>query len=191
MNLQTPPQTLPQTLPKTWRRVLAVGLVMAAMGGAAVAAFVPIMHAEVVRQEIVVGREQLAIAERLRQAPGAKAKSVRREVLIPGATDGLAGAELRQRVSELARTSTLALRSTQIAPPKREADLTAVSVDSSLQGTIDAVRSLLYAIETGDPLLFVEGLSIRTIVAPAAQQRPASLDVKLKVRGYAVTTKAN
>ena len=97
----------------------------------------------------------------------------------------------QRRVSDLARASTLVLRSTQIAQPKREADLTAVSVDTSLQGTIEGVRSLLHAIETGDPLLFVEGLSIRTIAAPQTQQRPVSLDIKLKVRGYAVTNKVN
>lgn len=181
----------PQALPKTWRRVLAMGLVVAGLGLAAIVAILPIMQAEAVNQELAAGREQLALDERLRRAPGVKAKSIRREVLVPGATDGLAGAELQRRVSELARTSALTLRSTQIAPAKREADLTAVSVDASIQGTIDGVRSLLYAIETGDPLLFAEGLSIRTIAAPQTQQRPVSLDIKLKVRGYAVTTKVN
>jgi general secretion pathway protein M len=181
----------PQALPKTWRRALAMGLVVAALGLAAVVALLPIMHAATVGQELVAGREQLALEERLRKAPGAKAKSIRREVLVPGATDGVAGAELQRRVSELARASALTPRSTQIAAPKREADLTAVSVDTSLQGTIEGVRSLLHTIETGDPLLFVEGLSIRTIVAPQAQQRPVSLEIKLKVRGYAVTNKVN
>lgn len=177
----------PQTLSKTWRRVLAIGLVVTGLGLAGIVAVLPFMHAEAVKQNLAASREQLALEERLRRTPGAKTKSIRREVLIPGATEGLAGAELQRRVSELARASTLTLRSTQVAPAKREAELTAVSVDASIQGTIDGVRSLLYAIETGDPLLFAEGLSIRTIATPQAQQRPIMLDVKLKVRGYAVT----
>lgn len=191
MSSQAMPQILPQSLPKLWRRVLAMGLVVVALGLAAFAALFPLLRADAMKQELAAGQEQLAVEERLRKTPGVTAKSIRREVLVPGATDGIAGAELQRRVSELARTSTLTLRSTQIAAPKREADLTAVSVDASLVGTIDGVRSLLHAIETGDPLLFVEGMSVRSIAVPPGQQRAVSLDIKLKVRGYAVTTKAN
>jgi hypothetical protein len=191
MSSQAMPQMLPQSLPKPWRRVLAIGLVVVALGLAAFAALFPILRADAMKQELESGHQQLAVEERLRKTPGATVKSIRREVLVPGATDGLAGAELQRHVSELARASTLALRSTQIAAPKREADLTAVSVDASLQGSIEGLRSLLHAIEAGDPLLFVEGLSIRSIAGPPGQQRPVSLDIKLKVRGYAVTNKAN
>lgn len=191
MSSQAMPQLLPQSLPKPLRRVLAVGLVVAALGFAVVAALLPTLRADAMKQELAAVQEQLAVEERLRKTPGATVKSIRREVLVPGATDGIAGAELQRRLSEHARTSALTLRSTQIAAPKREANLTAVGVDASLIGTIDGVRSLLHAIETGDPLLFVEGLSIRSIATAPGQQRAVTLDIKLKVRGYAVTTQAN
>lgn len=181
----------PRALPKTLRHVLALSLVVAGLGLAAVIAFLPIVRADAIKQETDAIRELVARAERLRRDAGENAQTLRRDVLVSGATDGVAGAELQRIVSELARASALALRSTQIAPPKREGDLTAVSVDASLQGTVNGVRSLLHALETGTPLLFVEGLSLRAITERQAPHQPVALDIRLRVRGYAATSKAN
>jgi general secretion pathway protein M len=181
----------PRTLPKTARRLLAIGLAAVSLGLAAAIALVPIARTDAMRNEAAAIRDLVSRAERLRREAGANAVSPRRDLLVPGATDGIAGAELQRVVSELARASALNLRSTQIAPPKREADLTAVSVDASMQGNINGVRALLHALETGSPLLFVEGLSLRTVTERQAPHQPVSLDISLKVRGYAASTRAN
>jgi len=83
------------------------------------------------------------------------------------------------------------LRSTQVAPAKQEANLTVVGLEISLQGEIAGLRTLLYAVETGVPVLFVEALSIKTSAAPQTAQKPVALDISLKVRGYGVGKEAN
>lgn len=175
----------PQALPLIWRRVLALSLVVVALGLAALMAFLPFSKAAAGRKQMIEVREQVAQLERMQRAAGGpRALGGGREMLLAGATSGLAGAELQRLVSELSRHSALTLRSTQVAPAKRESDLTVVGVDASLQGNIDGMRTLLHAIETGVPLLFVEALSMRTVAARQVALQPVSLDVTLKVRGY-------
>ena len=106
-----------------------------------------------------------------------------RDVLITGETSGVAGAELQRVIAELARRHTLTLRSTQVAPAKREGDLTVLAVEVSLQGGIEGLRALLHALETGAPTLFIDALAVKSMAQQTAN-RPALLDVSLKVRGY-------
>jgi general secretion pathway protein M len=174
-----------QALPKIWRRVLALSLVGLALGLAALVAIVPFSRAAAARKEMIATRDLVARQERIQQAAaGPRTQGSGRELLLAGATSGLAGAELQRLVSELSRQSGLTLRSTQVTSAKREADLAVVSVDAGLQGGIEGLRALLHSIETGVPMLFVEALSIRTVAARQVALQPVSIDITLKVRGY-------
>ena len=102
----------------------------------------------------------------------------------------MAAAELQRVISELARQNALSLRSTQVAPAKREADLTVLAVEVSLQGGIEGLRTFVHSLETGAPVLFIDALSIKSVAQPTAN-RPALLDVSLKVRGYGAGKDAN
>ena len=94
-------------------------------------------------------------------------------------------------MAELARQNGMSLRSMQVLPPKRDGDLTAIGLEVSLRGEITGLQKLLYTVETGAPVLFVEALSVKSAATPEATARPVALDVTLKVRGYGAAKETN
>jgi hypothetical protein len=172
-----------EALPKPMRRAVAVGLAVVALAVAALLAVAPLVRLAAVADEVGAAADLLAQRQRLATAAGGRSTAAGREPLIAGETSGLAAAELQRIVSELARQHTLSLRSTQVAPAKREADLTVLAVEASLQGGMEGLRGFLYALETGAPMLFVDALSVKAAAEKAAG-RAAVLDIGLKVRGY-------
>jgi general secretion pathway protein M len=173
------------------RRAIAVGLVVLALGLAATAAVAPIARLAAVGGEIEAATELIAQQERLLLAASRRPKHAARDALIAGETSGMAGAELQRIVSELARKSRMSLLSTSVTAPKREADLTVIGVDIALQGHLEGLRAFLHAIETGNPILFVETLSIRAAPDYRTQQQPVALEISLKVRGYGAGKERN
>ena len=176
-------------LPKPVRRTAALGLVVLALAGRAGGGRAVRAHGGRRR-----GGCRRARSRRPAAAPGLAAAGrptqAGREALIAGETSGVAGAELQRVISELARQNGLSLRSTQVAPAKREADLTVLAVEVSLQGGIEGLRAFLHTLETGAPVLFIDALSVKSVAEQVAK-RPALLDVSLKVRGYGAGKDAN
>ena len=170
-------------LPKPMHRAVAVGLAVVALAVAALLAVAPLVRLVAVQEEVGAASDLLTQRQRLATAAGGRSTAAGREPLIAGETSGLAAAELQRIVSELARQHALSLRSTQMAPAKRQADLTVLAVEASLQGGMEGLRGFLYALETGAPMLFVEALSVKSATEKAAG-RAAVLDISLKVRGY-------
>ena len=136
-------------------------------------------------------RDLIAQRERFLLAASGRPTQDGREALLAGESSGMLGAELQRHMIELARQNGLSLRSTQVAPAKREPVLTVVGLELSLHGELAGLRSLLYAVEAGMPVLFVEALSIKTSQARPAAQKPVALDISLKVRGYGASKEAN
>jgi general secretion pathway protein M len=178
-------------LPRPFRRALAVGLVLFALGLAAVAAFVPFARMAAVAAEIAAASQQIAQQERLLRAAARRPVNIQRDLLLSGETSGMAGAELQRVISDLARQNGMSLRSAHVAAPKRELDLIVIGVDVSLQGHTEGLRSFLHAIETGTPVLFIETLSIKSVSPYQPVQQPMALDVTLRVRGYGASKEIN
>jgi general secretion pathway protein M len=177
-------------LPTPVRRAAALGFVVLALGLAALVAIVPFVRMAAVGEEVAAARDLLAQQQRLALAAAGRPTQAGREALIVGESSGVAGAELQRVISELARQNGLALRSTQVVPAKREADLTVLAVEVSLQGGMEGLRALLHALETGAPMLFIDALSAKSAAEKVAG-RPVLLDVSLKVRGYGAGKDAN
>ena len=171
------------SLPEPVRRAVAVGFVVLALGLAALAAIAPFVRMAAVGEEVAAARDLLAQQQRLATAAAGLPTHAGRELLIAGESSGIAGAELQRHISELARQNGLSLRSTQVAPAKREGDLTVLSVEASLQGGMEGLRAFLHSLETGAPMLFIDALSVKS-AAEKVIGRAAVLDVSLKVRGY-------
>jgi len=180
----------PDALPKPARRAAALGLVVLALALAAPVAIVPFARMAAVGEEVAAARELLAQQRRMAPAATGRLTQASRELLIAGESTGLAGAELQRLVSELAGRNGLSLRSTQVAPAKREADLTVLAVEVSLQGGMEGLRAFLHSLETGAPTLFVDALSVKS-AAEKPVGRVTALDVSLKVRGYGAGKDAN
>ena len=179
-----------EALPKPLRQAAALGLVVLVLGLAALLAIAPFVRMVALDEEIAAARDLLAQQERLALAAAGRPTQAGREVLVAGDSSGMAGAELQRVISELARQNGLSLRSTQVAPAKREADLTVLAVEVSLQGGMEGLRALLHSLETGAPVLFIDALSVKSAAEKVAG-RAALLDVSLKVRGYGAGKDAN
>lgn len=173
-----------EALPKPLRRAVALGLLALLLGLAAFVALAPFVRLAVVAEEIAAATESIAQQERLLRAAARRPMQAVRKVLLAGETSGMAGAELQRIISELARQSGMSLRSTTVTAPQREADMTVIGVDVSLQGQMPGLRSFLHAIETGVPILFIETLSIRSVPVYQPVPQPVTLEVALRIRGY-------
>jgi general secretion pathway protein M len=173
------------------RRAAAVALVALALGLAVTVAVAPFSRMAAVGLEIEAAAGLAAQQERLLRAAAQRPAQAARDALIAGETGGMAGAELQRIVSELARRHGLALRSTNVTPPKREADLTVIGVDISLQGQTEGLRAFLHAIETRDPILFIDTLSIKSGPSYQPVPQPVALDVTLRIRGYGAGKESN
>jgi general secretion pathway protein M len=178
-------------LPKPVGRAAALGLVALALALAALAAVAPFARMAAIGEEMAAITGQIAEQERLLRTAARRPAHAARDMLVAGETSGLAGAELQRIVTELARRTGMSLRSTHVAPAKREADLAAIGVEVSLQGQMEGLRAFIHAIETGTPVLFIETLAIRSAPAYQPVPQPISLDVTLRVRGYGAGKEIN
>ena len=158
------------TAPPWMQRLAALALLLAlpALGYLGVAA--PLMdgYAEA-RAEIVAKRERLTRLYRvaaLRDGLQARLSALRRTqadsgVFLDGSTPALAAARLQDRVSRLAGQTGGEVRSVQSLKPEPGDGVTRIAVKARVTGDVRALQELLYALETGRPLIFVEDLEVR------------------------------
>jgi hypothetical protein len=172
-------------------RIIAALLFILVVAFSALAAALPFFKTAALRDEIAAAREFVAQRERMQAAATGTPSQDARDALLNGDSSGIIAADLQRRMAELARQNGMALRSMQVLPAKREGDLTAIGLEVSLHGEITGLRTLLYAVETGAPVLFVEALSVKSAAGPEATARPVALDVTLKVRGYGAAKETN
>jgi general secretion pathway protein M len=109
---------------------------------------------------------------------------------LTGPSDALAAAELQDRVKSVVEGAGGELRSTQILPAEElEADLgfrrTALRVHFVV--TIDGLEETLYELETGQPYLIIDEVTVRQERARRRRSEPQAqpmLDVSLELFGY-------
>jgi general secretion pathway protein M len=83
------------------------------------------------------------------------------------------------------------LISTQVIPERKEQQFTRIAVKVRMTGSTVALRDVLYALETGNPILFIENLNLRPIrigqmrrPGAKAASVPDNLSVDFDVVGY-------
>ena len=124
-------------------------------------------------------REAELAALRQRRAAGAG--------FLGGDNEAVVAAELQNRLRGIVAASGGELKSTQVLPPEDEAGARRIAVRGELVGTLAAVQRILYALESGTPLLFVDNLSIHVDLAEESYRGRGldpTLDVRLDVYGY-------
>jgi general secretion pathway protein M len=185
-------------------RMLALGLLAAALIGSYLLVVVPLLSAyednaaAIERAETLLQRQQALAAlqpqlvERLEEER-AQADAV--AGYLEGPSDALAAAQLQDRVKEVVEASGGELRSTRILP--------AESVDAS-PGTrrtalrvqmivsIEGLAEILYELEAGQPYVLIDELSVRSQgerrqrrrSQAAADDGDPKLDVGLELSGF-------
>jgi len=101
-------------------------------------------------------------------------------------TAALAAAELQRIVAEATAGKTAQVLSTQILPETREKDFTRIGLKVRMRGTLEGIVQMFYALESGDPYLFLDNISLRAR-ASRYQNRggvPETLDADFELTGY-------
>lgn len=108
-------------------------------------------------------------------------------------SDALGAAELQRIVKRVVTPKGGAIISTQILPPKQEQGATRVTLRVRMKGSLEILVSVFHTLETGNPYLFLDNVSIRgravsrrrvAAKASGAGGKPPDLDVDFELSGY-------
>jgi len=124
-------------------------------------------------------RQAELVALRQRRAAGAG--------FLAGGNEAVVAAGLQNRLRGVIGEAGGELKSTQVLPAEDEAGARRIAVRGELTGTLAAVQRIVYALESGTPLLFVDNLSIHVDLAEESyrgQGLDPILDVRFDLYGY-------
>jgi len=184
-------------LSPTQRRIAAVMLLLLALAAAATGIWLTQKrlhqrYADHIAGELDrLGRYQRIIAMRpeLEKAITKVKDSKYARFYLTNSAPALAAAEIQQLVQAAVEANGLKLESTQIAPHKDEAEWRKVSANFKLRGKLPDVQKTLFALETAQPYLFIENLSINSRTGRGYKPVPGvEPDVMLQfdLHGYAL-----
>jgi general secretion pathway protein M len=136
----------------------------------------------------VLAEQRPALARRLEQQQELAASAAG---YLQGPSDALAAAQLQDRVKTVIEAAGGELRSTQILPAQPiegNAAIRRAALRVQFAVTIDGLSATLYELETGQPYLLIDQLSVREQrVRRRRRDEPepeTSLDVTLELSGY-------
>lgn len=81
---------------------------------------------------------------------------------LKSTSEALAAADLQGIIKRLAGTKDMEVLSTQILPAGEASDFTRVALKVRMRGKLDNLLKVFYALETGQPYLFLDNVSIRS-----------------------------
>lgn len=141
--------------------------------------------------------KRLARYERLSAARPAlerKLEAVRamgsRKYFLKASAASLSAAEIQERVRQFVEGSGGRMISVQVGQPRSEGRFRQVAVTLQLNANVAALRRILYAMETGEPYVFIDSLMVRAQVPPGFKAPPGvepEMFIQLEISGYAIT----
>jgi len=176
-------------------RLTAVGLLLASLALMAGLMAAPQLYSSSLDQEIVTSRPLLNTLRR-QVAAGPKlarenklllSSDKKTTLLLSGSTTGVAGANLQRMVIDLVKKHGGQATSFQVLPPKDDSNLVQISMSLRIKVDIRGLRDILFALETGTPLIFVDDLSVRSRnfrINQRQRQRLAPLNINLQISGF-------
>ena len=172
---------------------LLVGLVLAVLALVAIPLWLAHSHYDRALEDIdsrLVRYERLAAA---RPALQQKLEAVRaigsRKYFLKASAPSLSAAEIQERARQFVESNGGRLISVQVAQPKDDGRFRQVTVTVQANANINATRKILYALETGEPYLFVDSFTIRAQVPPGFKPAPGfepEMFIQLDVSGFAI-----
>ena len=104
---------------------------------------------------------------------------------LQGNSDALAAANLQSTVKRVALSRRMEVLSTQILPSQEEAGFTRVALKVRMRGTLDNTVQLMHSLETSQPYLFLDNVTIRSISRRRAGNAAGQmLNVDFDLIGY-------
>lgn len=180
------------------RRVIAVLLLVLVLALPWQLVIRPIIQAfhtkteEITDQQLVVRRLQAQIVARpmleQRLADMQDERGADGEAYLSGDNDALAAAQLQARVRQVIDTHGATLTSTQILDASDVEGFRKLAVSVRMSAQIEALQRILYDLETGSPVLFIDTLDVVSPPTSAMPDRtPATLpplSISLNVSGF-------
>lgn len=106
---------------------------------------------------------------------------------IKSNSEALAAASLQGIIQRNADSNGMEVLSTQILPSSEEAGFTRVALKVRMRGGLDNIVRLFYALETSQPYLFLDNVSVQGYtrrVRPGTVSRAQMLNLDFDVTGY-------
>lgn len=172
---------MPRVLPAL-RRAAALGLVGLLAGLAWVVAAVPLVaHWQTTDAAIATSTElraRLAAIIALEADPGVHQEHLDgyRGDFLSGHSEATIAAELQARLRTIVTANDCELLSAQALATRKVGSLSMVGLRLQMRGSLDKIQRIAHAVETAQPLLFVERAVLRTDPAAMATQMHAGLD---------------
>lgn len=105
---------------------------------------------------------------------------------LPAAEPAMAAAQAQSDLSALVERSGAIVRSTSTLAPTVIEGFTTIGFQLNVTGSIDALRTLLYDIEGGQPRLIVDRLTLAPAQRSTSGEDSADLDMSLDLHGYMI-----
>jgi hypothetical protein len=182
------------TLPTGPRgRLLALSLLLIALGGAYLLVVSPVLSLYGERAAILENRRMLlprlqaaaaelpalrTSVEELRAAAGT------RKITLDGGSDALAAAALQSRIEELAASLGATIGSTESLPVETRSGYRRIGLRYVLSGPYEILVKFLAKLEAATPPLVIDNLHIHGVLRRPGTPAAAGLDAGLDVYGY-------
>ena len=180
------------------RRLLALLILLLVIGAVAAVTVVPLWSANRYYEEAIASMEdrleKLQRASAMSAGLQAQYDQLKRwqlgdEHYLSSGSSALAGAELQRIIKRIAESNNAELVSTQILPVSQEDAFTQVTLKARMRATLTSMTQIFYAIETGEPFLFLDKVSLwqrggRRSWRGAAVAGPDLLDADIELTGY-------
>jgi general secretion pathway protein M len=173
--------------------LLAVAILIAALGSVYLLVAVPLQDLYVQRQWGLEDRRLLAarLETAAMEVPALRARLAElrvtantSKVTLDGANDAIASANLQSRIESLATSSGVTLGSTEALPAADRGGLRRIGLRVETRGEYESLVKLIGAIDAAAPPLVVDNLHIRAPARPAGMPGAGSkLDAGFEVYG--------
>ncbi len=184
------------TLNKTQRRWLALAILLLFLGGILSVTALPVWLASRSNQNIIADMEN-RLDHMRRAATISTSLRPQYEQLsrwhgsntqyLKSNSIELAAAELQRLVKRIAVANNTKILSTQILATGRNEENTRVVLKVRMNGELESIVRLFHALETGEPYLFLDNVTIKASGGRRSQRKVSTrrnLDVDLELAGY-------
>ncbi len=122
------------------------------------------------------------------QIAGINKNQQTKKYYLKNKTESLAAAELQSRISKLVSTSGGTMISTQPLNTMASGLLPRIRVRVRINADIEALRKIVYSLETGTPFLFVDNFSVsakgRHVSRKSGKDAKRPLNIQFELSGY-------
>ena len=165
--------------------LLALSLLVLGLAAMLDLAAAPHLGLAALAEETAESRQLLAALEAQLARQSARGGADPAALMLRGETPGIAGAALQRHVNDHVNAAGGLASSFQLLPPRESGGTTRLALDFAMRIDISGLRDVLHAIETGEPLLFVDDIAIRR---PENADVHGPLDVSMQVSSFLLTT---